>query len=291
MDNYKIEDIDKIVQSVTELAKANVKNAKEIAVQLHQLLKNAPGRTAKKRKEFIVKKFPGNGISNSYLRRMLHAAEFEMVNELEPGTLKEFQVRLILAHTNDSELRLDILKRALEIADTKKLTATHVKQAIGELEASLLKHKKPADSENDSDQVERPTMEIGSTTKPVKEPKSKQNADDSDSPDNGCDDDTDPFGIDEARAQEVQTRKLFQKLKPHFESDHDRIAAIRILGGSKHVWAICKAFSEYNKDEIDDEALIDLIDPDKDLRKVSKNGSRKQGTKRKINKSRSRTQR
>ena len=70
MDNYKIEDIDKIVQSVTELAKANVKNAKEIAVQLHQLLKNAPGRTAKKRKEFIVKKFPGNGISNSYLHRL-----------------------------------------------------------------------------------------------------------------------------------------------------------------------------------------------------------------------------
>ena len=109
MSDFDNQDIETIIVSVTVLAKRNVKNVKKIAKLLHQLLTAAPGDTLKKRKSFIVERFSGKSGTDSYLRRMLHAAEFEMVNELEPATLNEYQARLIVEHTKDSELRLDIL--------------------------------------------------------------------------------------------------------------------------------------------------------------------------------------
>lgn len=261
LDNQQIETT---IQSLNDLVRKKCKNEKEIAKLLHQLLKNAPGSTVKKRKKFIVEKFPGKGSTNSYLRRMLHAAEFEMTNSLEPGTLKESQARLILEHTKDEALRLDIFKRALEIANTKNLAASHIKKAIDELKKSLLKYKKAPESFSDSDEIESPTMNADSSTNPAKKSKSKQKADGSDSPAEEPVEDNDPFGIDEERAEEIRTKELFQKLKPHFESIADRIAAIDIVMRSLNVWAMCKVFAEYERDEINTVALLELIDPDGD---------------------------
>lgn len=293
MANLNEEDITTTVLALIKLAKDNIKKTKEIAVLLRQLLETAPGNSLKAKKKYVVEKVTQNekssNSSNSYLRRMLHCVEFEMVNEMEPGTLKESHARLILEHTKDQELQVKIYKRALDIAGTEKLEKSHIEQAKGELEASLCKHKKAADVDNDSDQNRCPTMEIGSTAKPVKKPKAKKIADEDSSLDEQPNDDNDPFGIDEAHAEEIRTNALFRKLKPHFEANTDRIAAINILRGSKNVWSICKAFSEYDKDEIDTDALVDLIDPEKDLRKVSKNGSRKSANKSKTNKSRAKT--
>ncbi|WNB76752.1 hypothetical protein [Methylomonas koyamae] len=153
MPNTKTEDqeIESLYEKATRLAVNVDKDSKSIAVICHELLLIAPGETAKNKMQYIVEKFKtkkatdkkgkNKNSTDSYLRRLLHCAAFEVAVKLAPGTIKESQARMICGYTKDEQVRFDILERAFAISASGELKKPHVDQAIQEFEYSLNKHK------------------------------------------------------------------------------------------------------------------------------------------------------
>lgn len=265
--NSKIETkINSAITTLCTLAKENTNQTKKIVNLLHELLAISPGDTLNKRKRFISERLESKARSYAYLRRLLIQVVIEKNLDLPPATLNEFQARTLSELKNKDSLQLAYI-RAKEIANSerKPIHSAHIRQAIDELNKPILKESIQTEDENPPKKTQANQLHnnesIFDETFVVD--------------DDRFIDSTNSSLLDYKKGELVKTLELFEKIKPHLESNTDKETTATILNGSQKIWRICRVISKYSRFEIDIQQLNLMIDSEKrPLKSKRKNRTR-----------------